>query len=222
MLIELSVPVGALGLVEEPPLPDGTGLEFERTAAADCGTFSLLMSGDDVEAGGTALRGSRAVEGVTLVAESADGAVYRQTWVGAPPKILEAAYGSAGTLLSAVTAGGTWVLELRFPDHDAASQFHARYDAGESPMTIRRVGRAETVRRASGTGLTSKQSEALHRALEAGYFETPRGVTTAELAEEMDISDTALLQRLQRGLMTVLRDSDSLSPGVPKERGRGD
>lgn len=221
MLIELSVPVGAFGLVEEPPLPEETSLELERTAAAVRRSFSILVSGDDVEAGVAALRESRAVEDVTLVAENDDGAVYRQTWVGALPEILEAAHGSAGALLSAVTVGDTWVLELRFPDHGAASQFHARYDAEEFPMTIRRVSPAETVRRASETGLTPKQSETLHRALEAGYFDIPRGVTTTELAAEMGISDTALLQRLQRGLTTVLRDSDSLSPGAPAVRNRG-
>lgn len=44
--------------------------------------------------------------------------------------------------------------------------------------------------------ITDKQQTALELALEAGYYETPRQTDLAELAEELDISESAVSQRL--------------------------
>jgi predicted DNA binding protein len=47
-------------------------------------------------------------------------------------------------------------------------------------------------------GLTPPQREALVAAVEAGYFDIPRDVTTTELAEEFAISDQTFIERLRR------------------------
>ena len=44
--------------------------------------------------------------------------------------------------------------------------------------------------------LTDKQREAAARAVAAGYYETPRQATVGELAAELDISKSAMSQRL--------------------------
>jgi len=51
------------------------------------------------------------------------------------------------------------------------------------------------------------QRDALSRAVAAGYFEVPRRTTLVELADELDISDTAVSQRIRRGMANVLQDS---------------
>lgn len=53
-------------------------------------------------------------------------------------------------------------------------------------------------------GLTQAQRETLVRAYEAGYFEEPRGVTLAELAEQQDLLPGAVSGRLRRGLGQLL------------------
>jgi predicted DNA binding protein len=45
--------------------------------------------------------------------------------------------------------------------------------------------------------LTEKQREALEFALAEGYYERPRGVDLGTLAEELDISKSAVSQRLR-------------------------
>jgi len=51
--------------------------------------------------------------------------------------------------------------------------------------------------------LTPAQAESLRRALEMGYFRVPRGATASEVAEALDISKTAFLERLRRAQASV-------------------
>jgi cytidyltransferase-like protein len=48
-------------------------------------------------------------------------------------------------------------------------------------------------------GLTNDQEQTLTTAYERGYFAIPRGTTIQELGEALDISDSAVSQRLRRG-----------------------
>jgi len=54
------------------------------------------------------------------------------------------------------------------------------------------------------SAVTEKQRQALALAVEAGYYDTPQTVSLDELAEEFDISSSALSQRLARAEGTVL------------------
>jgi predicted DNA binding protein len=47
--------------------------------------------------------------------------------------------------------------------------------------------------------LTPAQGAAIRAAIAAGYFEVPRGATAAEVADDLDISKSAFLERLRRG-----------------------
>lgn len=52
--------------------------------------------------------------------------------------------------------------------------------------------------------LTDKQLDALEYAFERGYYESPPEVSLSELAQEFDISEAALSQRLARAERTVM------------------
>ena len=53
--------------------------------------------------------------------------------------------------------------------------------------------------------LTPAQEECIRTALEMGYFEIPRSVSTEEVAAELDVSKSAFLERLRRGERTLFR-----------------
>lgn len=50
-----------------------------------------------------------------------------------------------------------------------------------------------------GYGLTPAQQEGLQTAYEMGYFAVPKACTAAEVADELGISKSALLERIRRG-----------------------
>jgi len=54
-------------------------------------------------------------------------------------------------------------------------------------------------------GLSSVERDTLSTAAEQGYFEDPRGATLQSLADEFDISDTAVSKNLRRGERKVVR-----------------
>lgn len=223
MLVAITVPVGVLGLVDEGTLPAGASLEFERTASVfDCGSVSLVVAGDDVSTVVRSVRESPFIERVAVVADTDEESVVRLTWGETVPGMIESLRDAEATVLSARATDGTWAFELQFVSHDAASRFYTRYDDDRYPITVHRTSTRGTARR-SGDRLTAEQRDALSHAMEGGYFEVPRQITLTELASDLGISDTAVSQRLRRGLSNVLGDSgytsrEAILPGRQDDR----
>jgi predicted DNA binding protein len=59
----------------------------------------------------------------------------------------------------------------------------------------------------AGVRLTDRQYEVVEHAIESGYFEWPREVTSEELAESMDISRATLLEHLRKAESKLLSDA---------------
>lgn len=59
----------------------------------------------------------------------------------------------------------------------------------------------------SGVRLTDRQHEVIEEALESGYFEWPRNITSEELAEQLDISRATLLEHLRKAESKLLTDA---------------
>lgn len=55
-----------------------------------------------------------------------------------------------------------------------------------------------------GWDVTSAQAQALWTAYELDYFAVPKGATATEVADELDISKTAFLERLRRGQANLI------------------
>ena len=67
----------------------------------------------------------------------------------------------------------------------------------------------------SANRLTDRQEEVIRRALEAGYFEWPRDVTSDELAAELDISRATLLEHMRKAESKLLASALDDADGVP-------
>lgn len=207
MLIVMGAPVGVLGLLDRRALPTGTGIEFERTASMfGGGSPALVVSGDDVAGVVRAIRSGPSVEDVTVVDDAGDEAVLRLTWDGTVSELSEGVRDAGGTVLSASARNDAWTFDLRFDDQGAASRFYTGYDDTDYPLVVHQMSPQGAVHRGSKERVTAEQREVLERAVAKGYFEVPRRTTLVELASEFGISDTAVSQRLRRGLAGVLRD----------------
>lgn len=68
------------------------------------------------------------------------------------------------------------------------------------------------------TELSTEQRQALHAAVDHGYYETPRQITITALAEKLDIPQSTLSYRLQRAeaqLATAFATADSAIDSFP-------
>lgn len=204
MYLQVTAPLGILG-VARATLPERTRVEFERSASIP-GPSSpwLLISGNGVESAVADMRNNQVIDEVLLVAETNDGCIYRLSGVEARSGFVEGVRDTAGIVLSAIAEGESWTFDIRFPNHNAASRFYTQYEDPDHPITIQKTSPLVPARSRSEV-LTREQRDALARALEAGYFEVPRGTTLIELADDMGISDSAVSQRLRRGLANLLR-----------------
>lgn len=108
-----------------------------------------------------------------------------------------------GVILDMENAGTAWVFKTWFPDRRAAQRLweYAR-DCG-AEIELDRINDYGSI--VSGDyGLTPTQRDAILTALDAGYFDEPRGATLGDVAEVLDISQPAASGLLRRGLKRLV------------------
>lgn len=102
------------------------------------------------------------------------------------------------------SSDGGWTLRLRLSDRDVLSAFCDYCDEEGIRIEINRLRRASAAE-AESHGLTDAQRDLLVAAHEAGYFEDPRSSSLQDLAEQFDVSPTALGRRLRRAEDNLIR-----------------
>ncbi|MFD1589194.1 helix-turn-helix domain-containing protein [Halorientalis brevis] len=112
-----------------------------------------------------------------------------------------------GQLLSATGTTDTWEFEIRFPTHETLSGFQEYCSNAHVPLEVGRV--YNPVRPGTGMwyGVTKAQRETLIRAVHGGYYSIPRRMSTQDLADDLDISDQAVTERLRRAIETLTENT---------------
>lgn len=97
-------------------------------------------------------------------------------------------------------------LKARFPTRDALESFvESARDIANHVDTKRLYTDSRTT--IGAAELTEKQAEALTRALERGYFDSPSRVTLAELADCSDVTPQTLSDHIRSGVKKVVRNA---------------
>ena len=105
---------------------------------------------------------------------------------------------------------GEIVVRLSAPSREALSDLIDDIEAQEAVIQVRKIATenplAEQRRLALDVkSITDKQREAIKVAVEAGYYETPRRATLQDLADYLDVSRSAVSQRLNGAESTLIR-----------------
>jgi len=151
------------------------------------------------------VRESPLIEDVTALDRVEDRVLYRAEWA---EDIRSLVYGIAESDATILEASGDerWVFRLRFADHGGLSDFHNYCtDQGINYHLERVYTLTEDQSGSYRLHLTEEQREAIVLAVERGYFDVPRGVTLVELAEELDVSQQAVSERVRRATGDVLQ-----------------
>lgn len=140
--------------------------------------------------------------------DEVDGAnLYRATWVKDVQTVAYTMTETGATLLDAIGHNGQWSMELRFDTRDGTIAFQNYLQENELGAELHRLYEPSRPRVDGQPELTDIQHETLVTALEEGYYNTPRDLTMAELAEKFGISQQALSKRLRGGHGTLIANS---------------
>ncbi len=136
-----------------------------------------------------------------------DETLYALEWDPSEDTLFRKVLDMEVALLSASGSAETWSFELRFPTHETLSEFQDYYLDRNIEVTVQRIYNPTRPEAGPWYGLTPPQRVTLARAVEAGYYSLPRKISTVELAEQFDISDQAVTERLRRGITTLVTNT---------------
>lgn len=137
--------------------------------------------------------------------------LYALEWVGKTDKLFQGIQQRGAQVLGATGTPREWEFELRFPDHEALSDFQRYCNQEEISLDVARIYNPTRPDSGPWFGLTPVQRETLLLAIEQGYYEIPRQCTTIELAEELGVSDQAITERLRRAIVTLVSNTVQFS-----------
>lgn len=193
-----------------------TTIRWEYTTTVEDGSILLFFSvfGDDFDEFEAALDRDPTAADVRQVATFANRCVYsvrtstdRQL---IPPKCSE-----LGMFVFNVVSGKDgWVFRLQIPSRDALLELREYCRNQNIEFRIVRIQESDYADELAAAGLTDQQRELLFRAFYAGYFDVPRRVSQSDLADRLDVSTSAVSQRLRRAveqLIATTIDADSSS-----------
>ncbi len=142
------------------------------------------------------------VNSVTEVDVFDDRTLFRLDWDASQDHLFQCILEHDGQILSATGSPEGWNFEIRFKDREALSQCRDCCEDAHISLKITRIYNPTDPDAGPWYGLSEPQREALTLAVRSGYYEIPRGCTTAELANELEISDQAVTERLRRAIST--------------------
>jgi len=112
-----------------------------------------------------------------------------------------------GQLLSGTGTAKKWEFEIRFPTHEALSDFQEYCSNARINVEVGRIYNPVRPGTSMWYGVTDPQRETLMRAVQGGYYSIPRQMSTQDLAEEFGVSDQAVTERLRRAVITLTENT---------------
>lgn len=210
MSVQAAVSVPARDFLLGETLNDGADVQLRVNVVIPTGEAAIPylwvsnIPPDQVE---RTLSSDPDVRVVDVVERNGDIALAKVRWRSVSAQLLELLVESNAILAEALGNEGSWSLSLRFPDQEELAEFYQRCTDRGITMTVESVDTNSWDGGRSTLPLTDLQKEALRTAFETGYFEVPRDGTLVDLAEELGVSDSAVSQRLRRGIASLVEST---------------
>ena len=195
-----------LALVPTLQQLDGVKIRVITQGTTDPGStsFPFLIEYGDHEALEAMLESDVTVERFELIDRSGDTAIYYIEHTPKTKLISSVVTQENGFLVHTETKDGGWMVHLLLPDRAALNAIWEYARENEIELDIIEIYSNEDAGGESSYGLTDEQREALQLAFARGYFNEPRDTSLSEVAEEMELSSTAMSGRLRRGMRNLI------------------
>lgn len=164
----------------------------------DCDDLDRLLDATERDSG---------VEEAETLEAFDSGCLLQVEWDACVQAFATALSRADATILDARGRDGTWYFQLFFPGHDRILPTQELCEDHDIDVSVDRIDRLPESSGYGQFGLTDRQYEALHSAYGCGYYDVPRQVNQAELAERFDVSHQALSERLRRAHQTIIRNA---------------
>jgi predicted DNA binding protein len=109
-----------------------------------------------------------------------------------------------GFLVQAETSSSGWFVRVVLPSRSALNDIWEFASENDIALDIIELYENDDAGGEQSFGLTDEQLTALTLAYERGYFDEPREVSLSEVAEEIELSSTAMSGRLRRGMRNLI------------------
>ncbi len=173
--------------------------DYWTAVDADRTLVFLTVYGTSFDEFETALETDPTVTDPVLVDRYPDRRVYRVALADRTVTFTAATADVGGRLLELSSSRDGWLVQLRFPDRDRLVAFNDYCRNRDISVTVDHL-RVSDDEDDGVVALTEKQQELLTVAHEEGYFDVPRGISQDELADRLDVSKSAVSQRLRRAI----------------------
>ncbi|MEF8779217.1 MAG: helix-turn-helix domain-containing protein [Haloferacaceae archaeon] len=206
VITEVRIPSDDFELGQILGLEQASAIELETLVPSGGATVPLFWVYEPVSNGFLdAVERYPTVNSVTEVDVFEDRTLFRLDWDASQDHFFQCILTHDGQILSATGSPEGWNFEIRFSDRDALSRCQDCCEDAHVSLEITRVYNPTDPEAGPWYGLSAPQREALTLAVRMGYYDIPRGCTTAALADELGISDQAVTERLRRAIGTFGR-----------------
>ncbi|MXV64109.1 bacterio-opsin activator [Natronorubrum sp. JWXQ-INN-674] len=159
--------------------------------------------GGDAETLERTIRADPTVSNPTRIAAFENRVIYRVD-IDTDLEIVPGRCVEAGLFIFTLrSADWGWVARVYVPDRDVLSAFRARCRDHDVSFRVTQLYDSSVTDDRTDF-LTAQQREILTMAYYAGYFDIPRAATQDDLAERLDITDSAVSQRLRRAISELV------------------
>lgn len=205
VIADLQVPAEqfALGRLFER-FPD-VRVELERVIPVGSSVIPLVwVSGVALGEFERELRGDPLVQDVKLLTEAGERTLFEIDWDPDVDGIVQPMVRNDADLLRGEGSPETWEFRVQFESRDRLVAF--RDDCLEHGVRLDLRRLYDPSEESERGVLTDAQREALLVAYDEGYWRVPRRTTLTGLGDALGISDTAVSQRLRRGVNALVEE----------------
>ncbi|WP_435154442.1 helix-turn-helix domain-containing protein [Haladaptatus sp. DFWS20] len=216
-IAEIALPASEFALRETFSRQPGARFEIVGVVAhgAEHVMPQMRATTSDTTSLQSALADNPTVADAQLLTDLGDRGLFWMDWGGRVHDAIPLLTEDETTVLAARAANSKWRFRIQSDDRNALSTtYEFCQDAGFS-VEIQNVHERTTLLKESHR-LTTQQYETLRSAIDRGYYDIPRKVTTEDLADELGISHQAISERLRRGHRSLV-ESGLSSPNPDRE-----
>lgn len=211
LVVDLSIPAQDFKLGQILQMERGTRIVIETTVPLGDKLVPFIRVFDEHDRFETTVSNHSDVTDIHVVSTHDGEILYALDWTDSQDQFFQGIKRHDGTIMKSAGSENVWNFELRFESHDALSNFQEYCQSVGMGIEINRLYNPTKPDAGPWFGLTPPQRNALKRAVEAGYYNIPREISTQNLADEFEITDQAMTERLRRAIGNLVSNTLQVS-----------